>query len=208
MQWDEGLHRDEVSRVVLEITNIDARHAMNVTSAGLYIDWMRLGTFETNTTSFLLEPGQRKAVDIFFRVPADARYGLHSDYMLIEYTIQNGTNGTWSRGTFESTINKDFGVVERPGLSRDWLALSFTNPLCIAGLVAAIIIAAVVAARRMRRMPGGILKPDEPLPGSPPELPSPPAPAGEKRPEGPEKCPFCGAPWPGKHCQNCGWDLG
>jgi hypothetical protein len=217
MQWDETLYRDEVSRVVLEITNINTQFSMNVTSAGLYIDWMRLGTFETNTSSFQLEPNQRTAVNIFFRVPVDARLGKHSDYILIEYAIQNGTNGTWNKGTFESTITKDFSVLERPAPATDWLALSFANPLCVAGLVVLVVIlVAIMAARRFRRLRRLARKLEEAIPESapedanPPEKESPPAlpPPEEKKPEGPEKCPFCGAPWPGKHCQNCGWDLG
>ena len=216
MQWDETLYRDEVSRVVLEITNINTQFTMNVTSAGLYIDWMRLGTFETNRTGFMLEPNGRKAVNIFFRVPVDARLGKHSDYIVIEYTIQNGTNGTWSRGTFESTIGKDFSVVERPAAAQDWFAVSFANPLCVAGLVAVVVIAiAVMARRRFRRVRDIAHKLEEAIPDKLPEKeappappPPPPPPPEEKHPEGPEKCPFCGAPWPGKHCQNCGWDLG
>jgi hypothetical protein len=210
MQWDETLYRDEVSRVNLEITNINGQYTMNVTSAGLYIDWMRLGTFETNSSSFLIENGQRKVMTIFFRVPVDARYGKHSDYVVIQYALYNSSSGAWKNDTFESEINKDFSVQERPAPAQDWLALSFTNPLCVAGLAFAVILVAVMAARRFRRLRRLARKLEETIPEIPPEKESPPAPLPppeEKHPEGPEKCPFCGAPWPGKHCQNCGWDL-
>jgi hypothetical protein len=208
MQWDETLYRDEVSRVVLEITNINTQFTMNVTSAGLYIDWMRLGTFQTNTTSFLLEPNQRKAVNIFFRVPVDARLGKHSDYIVIEYTINNGTNGSWSRGTFESTINKDFSVVERPAETKGRLDISLSNPLSVAGLVAAVIVIAGVAVWRSRRRRRTVEPTPVTRPEPAPELPPPPAPEEKPPREGPEKCPICGAPNPGRHCQNCDWDIG
>jgi hypothetical protein len=214
MQWDEKLYRDEVSRVDLEITNINGQYTMNVTSAGLYIDWMRLGTFETNSSSFLIENGQRKVMTIYFRVPVDARYGKHSDYIVIQYTLHNTSSGAWNNDTFESEIGKDFSVVERPAPAPDWYAVSFANPVCVAALVAVIVVVAVMAARRFRRvrrlarkLENAIPK-DEPETESPPVEPAPlPPPPEEKHPEGPEKCPFCGAPWPGKHCQNCGWDL-
>ncbi len=208
MQWDETLYRDEVSRVVLEITNTNTQYTMNVTSAGLYIDWMRLGTFETNASGFLLEPNQRKAVNIFFRVPVDARSGKHSDFIVIEYTIQNGTNGTWNGGTFESTINKDFSVVERPAPAQDWFAVSFANPLCVAGLALAILVTAGLVAWRFRRRRRSAVwtEPSTPRPATAEQIPPPPP--EEKHPEGPERCPICGAPWPGRHCQNCDWDIG
>jgi len=209
MQWDETLYRDEVSKVNLEITNIHDRYLMNVTSAGVYIDWMKLGTFETNTSSFLLPAGESKVMSILFRVPVDARYGKHSDYVLIKYTLRNDTSGAWTNGTFESTINKDFTVLERPAPPRDWFAITFSNPLCVAGLVVSVILVAVMAARRFRRLRRLARKLEESIPQRAPEKESPPMPPPpeEKHPEGPEKCPFCGAHFPGKHCQNCGWDL-
>ncbi|MBM4248510.1 MAG: hypothetical protein FJ149_03590 [Euryarchaeota archaeon] len=211
MQWDETLYRSEVSRVNLEITNIHPRSPMNVTSAGLYIDWMKLGTFAENTTPLRLESGERGVMTIFFRVPVDASYGKHSDYVVVRYSLKNDTSGRWESKTFESVINKDFTVVERPGKEQDWLALSPDNPLCLAGLVVAIVIAVAAAgaaaarARRRRIM----VEPATPPPAPEPVPPPPPTPPPEvERPEGPEKCPYCGAPWPGKHCPGCGWDLG
>ena len=67
-----------------------------------------------------------------------------------------------------------------------------------------------MAARRFRRLRRLARKLEESIPERAPEKESPPAPPPpeEKHPEGPEKCPYCGAPYPGKHCQNCGWDLG
>jgi hypothetical protein len=208
MQWDETVYRDEVSRVNLEITNINNLYLMDVTSAGVYIDWMKLGTLEMNTSSFLLPSGESKVMSILFRVPMDARYGKHSDYVVIKYTLKNDPNGGWSNYTFESEIGKDFTVLERPAPAQDWFALSFSNPLCVAGLVVVLLVAIGMAARRFRRLRRLALKLEDRKPESVPEKESPPAPPPEeKKPEGPEKCPFCGAPYPGTHCPNCGWDL-
>lgn len=208
MQWDETLYRDEVSKVILELTNLNDQYLMNVTSAGLYIDWMRLGTFETNTSSFLLPVGESKVMSILFRVPVDARYGKHSDYVVIKYTLKNDTSGVWTNGTFESTINKDFTVLERPAKAPEWFALTFSNPLCVVGLVVVVLVAAGAMARRLRRTGRILPEPPKPPPEPAPVEPVPPPPPEEKKPEGPEKCPYCGAPFPGKHCQNCGWDIG
>jgi len=212
MQWDEALYRDEVSRVDLEITNIHDQYTMNVTSASLYIDWMRLGTFGTNSSSFLLESGQRKVMTIYFRVPVDAGYGKHSDYVVINYALRNETSGMWTNGTFESEIGKDFSVVEKPAPAQDLFAASFTNALCVTGLVVGILVVAGLVAWRFskRRRSAVWTEPSTPRPAPVEESPPspPPAPPEEKHPEGPERCPICGAPWPGRHCQNCDWDIG
>ena len=211
MQWDETLYRDEVSRVNLEITNINDR-TMNVTSASLYIDWMRLGTFATNTTPLQLDGGQRGVMTIVFRVPVDAKYGKHSDYVVLNYSLYNDSSGAWTKGTFESEITKDFTVVEKLAPAQDWFAASFTNALCVTGLVVGIlVVAALVSWRLGRRRRSAVMTPiatpkPAPVEESPPS--PPPAPPEEKHPEGPERCPICGAPWPGKHCQVCDWDIG
>ena len=221
MQWTEQLHPDEVSRVSLEIKNINDGSRMNVSSCGIHFDWLALGVFETNATPFVLAVGDSHVVEIIFRVPIDAKAGKHSDYIRIYYALENATTGKWDeQPPWESEITKDFNIAAEGGGS-PWAAFFGGNLLCFGAFIVVVIVVIGATARRLRRRwrkrnkyeepeepvapAGTTAEAAQPQPEAPAAAPS--AAAGRPPGDGPANCPFCGAPNPGRHCNSCGWDM-
>jgi hypothetical protein len=210
------MYQGQNCSVTLYLRNLDSSRQINITWTGVHVDWLDADIYYVNETVVRAGPGTEVGIDVELEVPRSVRTGNHTESFNIEYDAYEGPGLPWGHYNWQSVPVSDFKVASTgqagpPAKSSPTFLESLVNePLCLAGGVVIVIIviagAAAAAARRSRRRapPAESLLParEEPAPAPAPP-PAPAAPAG-----GPDKCPFCGAPNPGRHCNNCGWDLG
>jgi hypothetical protein len=154
MWYPDTVRRGQETGVSLEIVNENYQDPVNITWTGIHIDWMSPGEFAYNTSQFILRGGQSRIVNITFNVPGNAKAGLRSNYEVIRYGLQNGTNGDWSDATWESVITKDIKVVvDKP--SQDWYSWATNNMFTVCTVVIVIIVIVTVARVAIRRMARG-----------------------------------------------------
>lgn len=153
MWYPDTVRRGQSTGVSLEIRNENYDYPVNITWTGINIDWMAPGHFASNSSQFVLRGGQSRIVNLTFEVPMDAKAGKHSNFEVVNYALNNGTNGEWTEATWESVITSDFIVVVENKPSGAWYSFVTDNAACLCGaLIALVIIAgAVVAARRRMR---------------------------------------------------------
>jgi hypothetical protein len=197
MWYDDTVKPGQSTGVSLEIRNENYDYPVNITWTGINVEWMTPGEFAYNTTSFWLSGGQSRIVNITFQVPADAKAKKYSNYEVVYYTIQNGTNGEWNTATWESTITEDFKVVVEKKPSQDWYTWATTNAFCLCTvlIVVIVVIAGGIAARKRIARPKWRTTPDDTITLRPSASPPskyadrefPPAPYEESKPAGPEK---------------------
>ena len=197
MWYADTVKPSQSTGVSIEIRNENYEYPVNISWTGINVEWMTPGEFAYNTTSFSLSGGQSRIVNITFQVPADAKAKKYSNYEVVYYTIQNGTNGEWNNATWESTITEDFNVVVENKPSQDWYTWATTNAFCLCTvlIVVIVVIAGGMAARkriargRWRTTPDDTitLKPSASPPSKYTDRKFPPAPYEEMKPAEPEK---------------------
>jgi len=197
MWYPDTVKAGQSTGVSIEIRNENYDYPVNITWTGINIEWMAPGDFAHNATGFRLSGGQSKIVNITFQVPKDAVAKTYSNYEVIYYTVQNGTQGEWNDATWESTITEDFKVVKgtpptnEGGLFQDLYSKAMANItcLCIGVILIVVIVAVATAARRgaFRRMRTRRIGDISVRPSSspPPDYPAPefPPPAYEEKKE-------------------------
>ena len=210
--------------LLLFVSSMGQNHPMKINWTGIHVDWQAEFDFFENTTKLDLFSGQSVSIGLSVHCPRGTPLGKHSDYIMIEYLVQDGPNSTWNSHYWMSQESEDFEVITAPvtasgpGPVLSWLNANF----CVLGII--VIIVVIVALSMLtikdvkKKMKAGVQPPGGSLsqPGMPQTWGSYPsgsgvtpyqsagAPYDTTADSAAKACPYCGTIATGEFCSSCG----
>jgi len=217
------IEQGKTNSVTLHVSSQYQKHPMKINWTGLHLDWQMEDAFFENTTQFELSSGHSLSIGLYVQCPWSAAVGKHSDYILIEYLVQDGPNGTWNEYMWMSEETQDFEVAlartttdtanNTAGMPSAMLTI---GALVVVVLVVFGVVVVIASARRKKVQPAPPQTwPDQYglPPAGVPQTASPQYGATQYPPAGPPVlspgttawiCTECGSPATGASCGRCG----
>jgi hypothetical protein len=224
MLYLKKIERGDTNGISLMVSVLNQRHLVNVTYTGNHVDWQATEDCFENTSEVPIGMGGSVNIGIGISCPRDTSLGFHSDYIYIEYDVQDGLNGTWNSYDWMSEETADFEVIVAAKTNTGGGHSSFEgtlNYICPAMIVIAVIGAILMVVRDRRRAAqkraqleinaqsatGGYqYMTDQPAISG--QYPSQGITIGMTGPGYPEygdwTCPHCNSPASGPFCSRCG----